>query len=160
MGTCDNAHWNDNITANVQSGPTPSNNPNDGGEVWTPLAELLVKKMPGSPATGNRPLRVLIANRSIPIDQPDAHAYSPSEFNVEVDLHNPDTNNVEQVVAGPEEFNLPTTGTREMVVYTIGDSALKLTGELDPGSDGGWQHIGAQAPFGMFTLTCVKAEKE
>jgi hypothetical protein len=110
--------------------------------------------MTGSPATADNPIRVLIANTSIPLDQPADHLYGPTEFNVQVDVYNQDSQTTKQILVESEEFNLTPGETRESVIYTVGGSALKLVGDYKPPSNGGPDYIGASAPFGKFALFC------
>jgi len=158
LGACDKEHWDQTAAISIQSGPNPADRSGYGyGQSWQSDGEMFIDEMPGSPATDDKPLRLYVTNGALPVTK-DSSVFPPSKFSAQVELFNPDTDKAEKVIAGPEVFDMA-SALQEKILYAVGDSALKLTGEFDPGSDGFFNGLGASAPSADFTLTCVAAPK-
>lgn len=169
MYACDPNHWGDDLTVSIQSGGNPAEDEHPAslgsGSSWEAEKSFFVGEMPDSPITDVSEIRVHMAN-----GQFDAQGVAgwykdkitETDFSAEFELFNTDTDTVEQILAGPKEFDLTQPGPHELV-YPAGESALKLTVTFDPASEGEQffdSGIGSGPPYGVFTLTCIEKPEE
>lgn len=170
IGTCSPDHWGDDLSVSIQSGPNPTSDEHPAslgfGDGWEAEKSFFVEEMPDSPITDTTEIRVHMVNGQFDAQGTaggfDNGKISETDFSAEVELFNPDTNEVEQILAGPEKFDLTQPGPHEFV-YPAGESALKLTVTFDPSSEGEQfldSGIGSSPPYGDFTLTCIKKPGE
>lgn len=163
ISTCSPMYWGDNLTVSIQSGPNPTSDEHPAslgfGDGWESEESFFVEEMPDSPIAGDKEIRIHMVNGQFDA-QGKAGVFdgetSETKFSAEFELYNTDSSEVEQIIAGPAEFDLSQPGPHELV-YPAGESALKLTVTFDPSSEGEqYTGIGSSPPYGDFTLTCVK----
>ncbi len=146
IANCDADHWGDKDNVTIQSGPSPRHDsPNLGaGDTWESEASVMILAMPKSPATKDKPLRVRILN-----------GMDPDIFGVTVEVFNPDTNDADSIAKDVGEIDI-NPNAYDQVIYSAGENALRLTTEYEPPDKGGAGGVGAEPPYGHFTVTCVQ----